>query len=78
MRFRTFAREFLKAVALLAILASVGFATSTDAQANDDREIRCLALTIYYEARGESERGKLAVGYVVINDAPKKGCTQRA
>ena len=67
MRFGTLARVFLKAVALLAIVASAGFATSTDAHANDDLEIRCLALTIYYEARGESERGMLAVGYVVIN-----------
>jgi spore germination cell wall hydrolase CwlJ-like protein len=67
MQFGTFAREFLKAAAFLAILASVRFATSTDAHANDDQEISCLALTIYYEARGESERAKLAVGYVVIN-----------
>ena len=67
MRFRTLAREFLKAVASLAFLASVVVATSTAAHANDDREISCLALTIYYEARGGSERGRLAVGYVVMN-----------
>ena len=67
MRFKAFPREFLKAAALLAIVASVGFATSTDARANDDREISCLALTIYYEARGGSDRGRLAVGYVVMN-----------
>ena len=67
MRFRTFAREFLKAAAFLAIVASVGLVTSPDAHANDDQEISCLALTIYYEARGGSERGKLAVGYVVMN-----------
>ena len=34
---------------------------------DDSQEIGCLALTIYHEARGESERGKLAVGHVVMN-----------
>jgi hypothetical protein len=34
---------------------------------DDYHEIACLALTIYHEARGESERGKLAVGHVVMN-----------
>jgi spore germination cell wall hydrolase CwlJ-like protein len=37
------------------------------ASADDGREIGCLALTIYHEARGESERGKRAVGHVVMN-----------
>ena len=30
-------------------------------------EVRCLALTIYFEARGEPDEGKLAVGHVVMN-----------
>jgi spore germination cell wall hydrolase CwlJ-like protein len=30
-------------------------------------EIECLALNIYHEARGESRRGKIAVGHVVMN-----------
>lgn len=30
-------------------------------------EIECLALNIYFEARGESEVGQLAVGHVVMN-----------
>ena len=34
---------------------------------DDYQEIACLTLTIYHEARGESERGKLAVGHVVMN-----------
>jgi spore germination cell wall hydrolase CwlJ-like protein len=37
------------------------------AAADESREIGCLALTIYHEARGESARGKLAVGHVVMN-----------
>jgi N-acetylmuramoyl-L-alanine amidase len=39
----------------------------TPARADEAAEIGCLALTIYYEARGESETGKLAVGHVVMN-----------
>jgi len=30
-------------------------------------EISCLALNIYFEARGEPDEGKLAVGHVVMN-----------
>lgn len=42
-------------------------------------ELECLALTIYFEARGESDEGKLAVGHVVMNRAqhplfPPKVC----
>lgn len=44
-----------------------------------DPEVECLALTIYFEARGEPDEGKLAVGQVVMNRAshplfPKKVC----
>lgn len=31
------------------------------------RELRCLALNIYFEARSEPEAGKYAVGHVVMN-----------
>ena len=31
------------------------------------REVLCLAKNIYFEARGESEKGQLAVGHVVMN-----------
>jgi spore germination cell wall hydrolase CwlJ-like protein len=43
--------------------------TASGATTDDAQEIGCLALTIYHEARGESERGKLAVGHVVMNRA---------
>ena len=33
----------------------------------DDVEINCLAKAIYYEARGESMKGKRAIGLVVMN-----------
>lgn len=32
-----------------------------------DREIDCLARNVYYEARGESKRGQLAVALVTLN-----------
>src|SRR5690606_37674176 len=32
-----------------------------------DRELACLAEAIYFEARGESYRGEVAVGQVVMN-----------
>ncbi len=35
-------------------------------------EIRCLALNIYFEARGESEQGQRAVGHVVMNRVADK------
>ena len=41
------------------------FRQSTPADPDDD--IRCLALNIYFEARSESEMGRLAVGHVVMN-----------
>lgn len=31
------------------------------------QEVACMAQAIYFEARGESERGQIAVGYVILN-----------
>lgn len=36
-------------------------------QETDRREFLCLALNIYFEARGESPSGKAAVAHVVLN-----------
>lgn len=49
--------------------AALWFATTSAADANADvsEEIECLALNIYFEARGEPSDGKLAVGHVVMN-----------
>ena len=33
----------------------------------EDRERRCLAIAIYFEARGEPVRGQVAVGQVILN-----------
>ncbi len=58
--------------------ALFGLVAATTANAGDatpiiDREIECLALTIYFKARGESDAGKKAVGHVVMNrtDSPR-------
>ena len=51
----------------IALLAAPLASLAAPRNVNDSEEIACLALTIYYEARGETERGKLAVGHVVMN-----------
>ena len=53
------------AVSLIAALVlSAGPAFAGKKPASD---LDCLALNIYFEARGEPLQGKLAVGHVVIN-----------
>lgn len=37
------------------------------ASVHEAKELRCLAEAIYFEARGESEEGQVAVGQVVLN-----------
>lgn len=54
--------------ALASILAIFGFALySIVDYHNDRRSLRCLALNVYYEARGESEAGQYAVAEVTMN-----------
>ncbi len=45
---------------------------SSPESAPAEDEIRCLALNIYFEARGESEQGQRAVGHVVMNRVADK------
>jgi spore germination cell wall hydrolase CwlJ-like protein len=40
---------------------------SLPASARSDSEVKCLATAIYFEARGEPERGQIAVAQVVLN-----------
>lgn len=54
------------AAAIIGLSAS-GSTFSPPIGSYDAAELRCLALTIYFEARGESDAGKRAVGHVVIN-----------
>jgi spore germination cell wall hydrolase CwlJ-like protein len=60
-------RHLVALIAAGATMAALLAPMTASADADDGQEIGCLALTIYHEARGESQRGKLAVGYVVMN-----------
>ena len=53
-----------------ALSATAPLADKIDATIRDD--IRCLALNMYFEARNESELGKLAVSQVVLNRVSDK------
>ncbi len=60
------------ALATVVIVATLGGPASwapASAGLNVTEEIECLALTIYFEARGEPDEGKIAVGHVVMNRA---------
>ncbi len=47
---------------------ALGFRSQGETQAEfEERERRCLAVAIYFEARGEPERGQVAVGQVIMN-----------
>jgi len=46
----------------------LGFKSKGESQAEfEERERRCLATAIYFEARGEPVRGQIAVGQVILN-----------
>lgn len=55
--------KYLVAVLCLLYAGSSGAETSNEV----DRAIECLAQNIYFEARGQSIAGQLAVGHVTIN-----------
>lgn len=61
-----------KLAAVIAVLvltvtyAGPGYARNTTTSL-DAKELECLALNIYHEAKGESTAGKIAVGMVTIN-----------
>ena len=47
---------------------ALNFRSQGETQAEfEDRERRCLATAIYFEARGEPERGQIAVAQVILN-----------
>jgi spore germination cell wall hydrolase CwlJ-like protein len=54
-------------LAFAAFLIVILFAWPASAGPDAEEEIECLALTIYFEARGEPTVGKIAVGHVVMN-----------
>lgn len=62
-------RRVAPAMGLSLVISCLMLPASRDAAAAGTikEHIRCLALTIYFEARGEPDTGKLAVGHVVMN-----------
>ncbi len=65
------AREFLIAaqIGLFVVAACLSTASPAAAEVGVRNDIECLALTIYFEARGEPDMGRRAVGHVVMNRA---------
>lgn len=58
----------ISTVVIAALAAPAGAAVGRAAIADfDPQELHCLALNIYFEARGEPLAGKVAVGHVVLN-----------
>lgn len=58
-------------IGILALCANQAFA-ATPASDVKARELRCLALNIYFEARGEAPEGQLAVALVSMNRVHSK------
>src|SRR5271165_1168972 len=58
-----------KCIALVALLPLAALA---DTPKVDPKQAKCLATTIYGEARGESVKGMIAVAYTVVNRAVDK------
>ena len=54
------------------LLGLVDLGTSSAAAASLSAEQQCLALNIYWEARGEAREGMIAVGWVVLNRVRSK------
>lgn len=56
--------RLLFAAILSSTYASISLA---DTNKRDNKELRCLALNVYFEARGEPAEGQLAVAMVTMN-----------
>lgn len=52
---------------LTAVMSMVILPMQTTHAATYKREVNCMATAIFYEAQGESEKGKIAVGNVILN-----------
>ena len=49
------------------LLGNPAFAGQSSEQKHMEKELRCLALNVYFEARGEKAEGQLAVALVTMN-----------
>ena len=57
----------MRPVYLAALVLSLLVASEARGEAPCDRECRCMAQALYFEARGEGWRGQLAVASVILN-----------
>ena len=64
---RLYRRRVLLSVGAAAAL--MGLAAAASVKRSMDEELECLALNVYFEARGESNEGQVAVAHVVMNRA---------
>ncbi len=67
-------RSRIRPLSALAFLGALLFTQPAAAESQIDitEEIGCLALNIYFEARGEPDLGKIAVAHVVLNRVDDK------
>jgi spore germination cell wall hydrolase CwlJ-like protein len=67
----------LRLLAALVLTSTVGILAGGNSHASesdiDTKELNCLAKNIYYEARGESIKGKIAVAQVTLNRVKSAG-----
>ena len=49
------------------LIISIAFCTLVFSYDISNRNVNCMTQAIYHEARGESYRGKIAVGHVILN-----------
>jgi N-acetylmuramoyl-L-alanine amidase len=61
------------AIALCGIAFMLAAAATSTAEAVDEQELHCLAITIYHEARGETREGQIAVAHVILNRRGREG-----
>jgi len=54
------------------LLSTAAYAQEAKPVKVNQKDLKCLATTIYGEARGESVYGKIAVAYTAVNRAVKK------
>lgn len=77
-RGRLYARACVVVLGVISIIQPVHAEVTSDKPVTSStapdraQELKCLAEGIYFEARGESIRGKLAVGRVILNRVESK------
>ncbi|HEY0919883.1 cell wall hydrolase, partial [Devosia sp.] len=69
---RTLSQQIAYARADLPATVFDGTVRASDGKKVSAKELNCMATAIYFEARGESYRGQVAVGQVVMNRVKHK------